>query len=99
MSGDQQLAERPQQLRHILEVQPRGRLIEQEQLAAMRGAREHRAGVRQVPGELQALRLTAGERGHGLPEFQILQSHIRQRTQAQRDLGRIRKECAGLRSR
>ena len=83
-------------LRDVLEVQPRGRLVEQEQLAAMRGAREHRAGVRQVPGELQALRLAARERRHRLPELHVLESDVRQRRQALRDLGRIREEGARL---
>ena len=55
-------------------------------LPRWRGAREHRAGVGQVPGELQALRLAAGERRHRLAELHIFQAHIRQRRQAQRDL-------------
>ncbi len=96
MAGDQELAEGAQQLRHVLEVQPGGRLVEQEQLAAVRGAREHRAGLREVAGELQALRLTAGQRGHRLAELQVLEPHVHERTQALGDLGHVGEEGARL---
>ena len=79
--GGQELAEGTQQLCHVLEVQPRGRLVEQEQLAAVRGAGEHRGGLRQVAGELQALRLAAGERRHRLAELHVLKADVRKRRQ------------------
>jgi len=94
VTGDQQLAERLQQLGHVLEVQSGGRLIEQKQLAAVSGAREHRAGLRQVPGELQSLRLAAREGGHGLAELQVLEAHVGERRESRRHLG-----CVGRRTR
>src|SRR5215469_7960513 len=96
MSRDQQLAERLEELRHVFEMQPRRRLVEQEQLAAMRGAREHGTGVRQVPGELEALRFAAGERRHRLPELEVLESDIAERREPRSHFGRIGEESARL---
>ena len=90
--GDQQLAECLEELRHVLEMQSRRRLVEQEQLAAMRGAREHGGGIRQVPGELQALRFAAGERRHRLPELEVFEPDITQWREPRGHLGRIGEE-------
>src|SRR5690242_11729838 len=49
----QQLPERAQQLRDVVEVQARGRLIEEEELLLLLGA----PCVGEVAGELEALRL------------------------------------------
>ncbi len=53
--------------------------------------------VRQVAGELEALRLAAGERGHGLAEAQVVEAHVREGLQAREHLGVAREEldCLG----
>src|ERR1700733_1971872 len=96
MARDQQLAERAQQLGDVLEVQPGGRLVEQERLAGVGGAREHGSRVRQMPGELQALRLTARERRHRLAELDVFEPDVRERREPLRHLGHVREEGARL---
>ena len=95
MAGGDQLAEGAQQLGDVVEVQAGGGLVEQEQ----RGVRESsgaRSGVpraagclREMAGELQALRLAAGQRGHGLAELQVLEADVRQRLQRAQHLGLV----------
>ena len=66
VAGGDQPAQRRDELRDVGEVQAGGRLVEQEQRAALRACRAaHRASC---AGELQALRLAAGQRRHRLPE-------------------------------
>src|SRR6185437_11099042 len=67
--------ERAQQLGDVVEMQARRRLVEQEE-RARRGARAARTLVRfrEVASELQALRLAAGKRRHGLTELQVVQA-------------------------
>ena len=55
-----------------------------------------RAGLGQVAGELQALRLAARERRHRLAELQVLQANVRQRRQARGDFARVGEEGARL---
>ncbi len=87
-------SKRPQQFGDIVEMQARGRLVEQEQGAAARaviaGARARFLGrlrahgaVRQMPGELQALRLASGEGGDRLTEAQIVESDFGEGRQPQ----------------
>ena len=73
----EQPPERAEQLRDVVEVQARGRLVEQEQRARCR-----RLG--QVTGELEALRLAARQRGHRLAEAQVVEADRRQRLERSR---------------
>ncbi len=50
------------------------------------------AHLDQVPRQLQALRLAPGERGHGLPEPQVIEAHVRQRLQARHHVLLAREE-------
>jgi hypothetical protein len=73
----QQLAQRAHQLGDVVEVQAGGGLVEQEQRALLRrpaGAGRPRIG--QEAGQLQALRLAAAERGHGLAQAHVVQAHV-----------------------
>src|SRR5512134_3267468 len=63
VAGGEELAERAQELRHVVEVKAGRGLIKQEQ-NVFRIA----ICIREMPGELQALRLAARERGHRLAE-------------------------------
>ncbi len=103
MARGDELAERGEQPGHVLEMQPGGGLVEQEdaRLRLARGAGLARAarqrgdraagGFGEVAGELEALRLPARERGDGLPQAQVVEAHVGERLQAARDL-RIRRE-------
>ena len=80
MPGVHQLAQGAHELGDVVEVQARGGLVEHEErtfarqrLLAGRG-RLGRFG--QEACELQALGLAATERGHGLAQLHILQTHI-----------------------
>ena len=94
MAGIEQLPERAQELRHVVEVQAGRRFIEEEEL----GVRAC-LGVGEVASELQALRLAARERRHRLAELEIVQPDIDQRLQALDHLGMCAKEARGLRNR
>jgi hypothetical protein len=87
MTGLQQAPERVQELRNVVEVQTRRRLIEQEQ-RARRTALAARALLRlpEMSRELQALRLAAGQRGHGLTELEIVEADFDQRPQPRQHL-------------
>ena len=75
MSPGQQGVESPQQLADIVEMQPGGRLVENEQ--------DRASGIflDQERRQFDALALPAGQRRRRLPEFDIAQSHILQRLQ------------------
>ncbi len=88
----QQLAERTQQLRNVLKVQSRRRLVKQEQLAAMGGAGEHSARLGEMPRQFQALGFATRQRGYGLAELHILEANIGQRCQPGRDFLGVGKE-------
>src|ERR1700735_897983 len=96
MPGGEQLTKRPEELRDILEVQARGRLIEQEQLPVVGRARDHRAGVREMSGEFQSLRFAARQRRNRLSELHVLEADVRKRRKARRDLARVFEELERL---
>ena len=68
--------ERLQELVHIVEMQARGRLIEDEERGLLH------LSLDEEIGQLHALRLAARERTRRLPEFQITQTDFLQRLQA-----------------
>ena len=74
VTGEQQAAQRAQQLGDVLEVQPGGGFVEQKQRAPC----DAEIGLRQVAGELESLRLATGQRRHRLPEAQVLEAHVGQ---------------------
>jgi hypothetical protein len=77
MPGVQQLAQRAHQLGDVVEVQPGGGLVEQEQRARFwppPGAGP--GGLGQEAGQLQALRLAAAERGHRLAQAHVVQADV-----------------------
>ena len=80
MAGFEQLAQRAHQLGDVVEMQARGRLVKQEQraLARNRLARLGRGlrGLGQEARELEALRLAAAERGHGLAQLHIFKADL-----------------------
>ena len=91
VSGGEQFAKRAQQFRDIVEMQAGGRFVEEKQLGGF-GGRFARAGFGKVAGEFQALRLAAGECGHGLAEAQVLESDLRKRREALDHGGHVGKE-------
>ncbi len=81
MPGVLQLAQGAHQLGDVVEVQARGRFVEEKQRALLRQARRRVAVGRgrrfgEETGQLQPLRLAAGQRGHGLAQAHIVQSHV-----------------------
>ena len=99
MSGRQQLAERVEQLRDVLEVQTRGGLIEQKKLAVVSRAGDDRAGLGEVAGKLQPLRFAARQGRHRLAELHVLEPHVGERRKARSHIARVREECQRLRDR
>ncbi len=81
----QQLGKGAHQLGDVVEVQAGGGLVEHEERALARELLARLAGLLrgldQVAGQLQALRLTAGQRRHRLTQLHIVQPHIGQRLQ------------------
>ena len=72
----------------VVEVQPCGGLVEDEQQAAGPGAPLARAsGLGQVPGELEALGLAPGQGRYRLAQTDIAQAHRRKGGQGTQDLG------------
>src|SRR6185295_11018310 len=78
----EQLPEGAQQFRDVVEVQTRRRFIEKEQLRGLAGA-----GLRQITGELQALRFAARERRHRLAEAQVIEADVLERAQLRHQVG------------
>ena len=76
-----QAPQRGDELRDVGEMQARRRLVEQEQRAAGRPAIVAR-GLREPPGELQALRLAARQRRHRLAEREVVEADVDERLQA-----------------
>ena len=78
--GIQQLAQGAHQLGDVVEVQPGGGLIEQEQRAFARRGLAAGTGalcrLRQKAGKLQALRLAARQRRHRLAQLDVFQPNI-----------------------
>ena len=100
MPGVQQLAEGAHQLGDVVEVQASGGLIEQEQRALARGRLTAGSGVLrgigQEAGELEALRLAARQRGHGLAELDVIQPHIDDGLQRADHLAVVREQLRRL---
>ena len=92
MARVNELVERTQKLRDVFKVQTRGRFVEHKELAARTlrivrlnafrqdGNRPSFHAFREMPGKLQALRLTARERGHRLPEPNVVEAYVGERT-------------------
>ena len=74
--------ENAEQLADVVEMQTRGRLIED-----VHGLAGVRAG--ELGGQLDALGLAAGQRRSRLPQRQVIQADIDQRLQHPMDLGNI----------
>ena len=70
-----QAVQHAQQQVDVVEVQPRGRLVEDVERAAG-------VALGQLERELHALRLAAGERGGALPEPDVAEAHLEQRLRA-----------------
>ena len=100
MAGVEQLAQRAHQLGDVVEVQPGGRLVEQEQRAlvghalAMRAA----AGLGQEAGELEPLRLAARQRRHRLAEPHVVEADVDDRLQPRQHFAVVARTAAPLRS-
>ena len=99
MPGIDQAAKRAQQLRDVVEVQARGRLVEEKQRAARRRAARPLVRRRQMAGELQALRLAAGKRRHRLAELEIVQPDFDERPQPREHLALAGEELDSFRHR
>ena len=78
-----------QQFAHVLEVQARGRFV--EDIHCLAGG-----PALQLGGELDALRLSAGQRGRGLPEANIPQSDLHERVEVAGDRRVSLEERGGL---
>ena len=82
MTGVQQFREGAEQSRDVIEVQAGGRFVEQEQLAAGGLVLLCRGGLGEEAGQLQPLRLAAGQRRHRLAQRHVVEADIDQRLQA-----------------
>src|SRR6185437_6048675 len=96
VSRGEELAERGEELGDVLEMQAGGGLVEEEELAFVSGAREHRARLGEMSRELQPLRLAARERGHRLPERHVLEANVGERCEAGGDFARVAEEIERL---
>ncbi len=91
VSLGEELAKRAQQGGDVVEVQPGGGLVEQEQDAlgwspARASAPSLVAGLGQMPGQLEPLGLAPGESGHWLAQLHVAQPHGHERLDAPQDL-------------
>ena len=84
-----QLLQRRQQPAHVVEVQAGGGLVEDEQGAGL-------LGPGHVRGQLEALGLAAGKRGHGLAQAEVVEPHPGQRPEPRQDLRPVREELHGF---
>src|SRR3954451_15796958 len=81
VTGLQQLLERGEQLRDVVEVQPGRRLVEDVEHAI--------AGLRrEVRRDLDPLRFAAGQRGRGLTETQVAEADLVEHLKASQDFRR-----------
>src|SRR4029079_4209636 len=94
MACGDQLAQRAQEPRDVVEMQSRRRLVEEEQRAA-RGTWTA-CSARKKPGELEPLRLAAGQRWNRLPEPQVIEPDIDERLQHRIDVAVAVEERARL---
>ena len=104
VSGRDELPERGEEGRHVVEVQPGGGLVEEEQgTAAPAFPRPDAAGradpaerPRKVPRELEALRLAAAQGRHRLAEGDVAEPHRGEGCELLADVGRIGETRDGL---
>ena len=102
MAGGDEAAEGVEQPRHVVEMQSRRRLVEQEQRAARAGGaapgtcRRILGCARQEQGELQPLRFAARQRRDRLAEPQVVESHFGERRQRRVDVAIAGEERARL---
>ena len=97
VAAREQPVERPEQLADVREVQAGGRLVEDEQRTEG-GARLRVAGTfpGDVRGELEPLRLSAGQGGERLPEPHVFQAHCGQRVEAAAQFVQVGEEVERL---
>jgi hypothetical protein len=100
VAGFQQLAQCAHELGNVLEMQAGRGLVEQEQRAFL-GQRLLGLGLRlgrlgQEACQLQALRLAARQRGHGLAQLHVFQAHIDDGLQRADHVAVLRKQQRGL---
>ena len=89
----QQPLESPQERGDIVEVQAGGGLVEDQQpLAAPRSGSRTGLVLAHVEGQLEPLRLAAGQRVERLPEAHVVQPHVPQRLQRADEGGRVVEE-------
>ena len=85
-----QLAQRPHQLGDVVKVQAGGGFVQHEQGAAPRQRLTAGAAalgsLGQKTGQLQALRLAAGQGGHGLAQLDVFQTHVHDGLQGSDDI-------------
>ena len=85
-----QLAQRPHEFGNVVKVQTRGGFIQHEQDATARQSLAAGAAalgrIGQKTCQLQALCLTTTECGHGLAQFDVVQTHVHNRLQGARHL-------------
>ena len=89
-----QAAERREQRSDVVEVQPRRRLVEEEQGTGPSSLACPAAG--KVAGKLEPLSLTSAQGGHGLAQGHVGQPHGPQRLEKPQHLRAAGKELAGL---
>ena len=104
VSGRDELPERGEEGRHVVEMQPGGGLVEEEQgTAASAFPRPDATGhanpaerPREVPRELESLRLAAAQGRHRLAEGDIAEPHRGKGRELLPDVGRVGEARDGL---
>ena len=104
VSGRDELPERGEEGRHVVEVQPGGGLVEEEQGTAApalprpdaTGHADPAERPREVPCELEALRLAAAQGRHRLAEGDVAEPHRGEGRELLPDVGRIGEARDGL---
>ena len=104
VSGRDELPERGEEGRHVVEMQPGGGLVEEEQgTAASAFPRPDATGhanpaerPREVPRELESLRLAAAQGRHRLAEGDIAEPHCGEGRELLPDVGRVGEARDGL---
>src|SRR5260370_13080614 len=85
----EQLAERAEELGDVIEVQTRGRFVENVKEALV-------VGTAEVRGKLKALRFPAGEGCRRLPETQVAESNFIQDSEFGNNLGNVDEKGQGF---
>jgi hypothetical protein len=93
-----QLAQRAHELGNVVKVQAGGGLVKQEQRALawprLAAAGGGLGGAGQKARELEALRLAARQRGHGLAQLHVFQPHVHDGLQRADHVAVVRKQAA-----